>query len=93
MSGSSSSGSGSSNSGSPRTAFSSQCGGKPSSMQCVGVQGVCNLCGQLDTLLECVRWSVLSILLLHHKVVQVDRPEAGLSLRSSSISRDLVDPA
>ncbi|KZV20499.1 hypothetical protein F511_16297 [Dorcoceras hygrometricum] len=49
----------------------------------------------LDTLLECVRWPALSILLPHRRVVQVDRPEIGLSQRSSSrsSSRGLVDPS
>ncbi|KZV35281.1 hypothetical protein F511_21297 [Dorcoceras hygrometricum] len=41
---------------------------------------------------ECVRWPVLNVLLLHHRDVQVDSPEAGLFMRSSShnSSRGLV---
>ncbi|KZV28247.1 hypothetical protein F511_02117 [Dorcoceras hygrometricum] len=45
-SGSGSSGSGSSSRSGSRTEFCGFCGGKDPSMQCVGVQGSCNLCGQ-----------------------------------------------
>ncbi|KZV23029.1 hypothetical protein F511_14580 [Dorcoceras hygrometricum] len=45
-SGSGSSGSGSSSSSGSRVEFCGFCGGKHSSMQCVGVQDSCNLCGQ-----------------------------------------------
>ncbi|KZV54966.1 hypothetical protein F511_03572 [Dorcoceras hygrometricum] len=44
--GSGSSGSGSSSSSGSRTEFCGFCGGKHPSMQCVGVQGSCNLCDQ-----------------------------------------------
>ncbi|KZV20428.1 hypothetical protein F511_30929 [Dorcoceras hygrometricum] len=46
-SGSSSSGSGSSSSGgSSKVEFCGQCGGRNPTVQCVGVQGSCNVCGQ-----------------------------------------------
>ncbi|KZV30758.1 hypothetical protein F511_03736 [Dorcoceras hygrometricum] len=45
-SGSGSSGSGSSSSSGSRTEFCGFCDGKHPSIQCVGVQGSCNLCGQ-----------------------------------------------
>ncbi|KZV46962.1 hypothetical protein F511_23564 [Dorcoceras hygrometricum] len=44
-SGSGSSGSGSSSSSGSQVEFCGFCGGKHTSMQCVGVQGSCNLCG------------------------------------------------
>ncbi|KZV46637.1 hypothetical protein F511_38752 [Dorcoceras hygrometricum] len=47
-SGSGSFGSGSSSSSGSRAEFCGFCGGKHPSMQCVGVQGSCNLCGQYE---------------------------------------------
>ncbi|KZV33198.1 hypothetical protein F511_18214 [Dorcoceras hygrometricum] len=76
--GSSSSGSSSSSSGSPRTAFCSQCEENICRRSASGFKAFITSTDSLDTLLECVRWLVLSILLPHR------RDYMGASSTSSS---------
>ncbi|KZV38313.1 hypothetical protein F511_27465 [Dorcoceras hygrometricum] len=91
-SGSRSSGSDSSSSGSSsRVEFCGQCGGRHPTVQCVRVQGSCNVCGQYGHLRECVLWLDLSIP-PPHRIVEVDRLEVVLFLLRSRASTLRIFP-